>query len=142
MASSNLCIHISWRNYYEEHFTFLNVGCFYRNEIMSSNIVIILLLYGNIILLTHILLTPLIEVYLATNVKKKFVTTKFWKIFKLSHPIVMAGGAETMFTQITLTFSKNNMERYYPYTWISFINQKNEKIRNWSLLMKIIYLFS
>ena len=54
----------------------------------------------------------------------------------------MAGGAETMFTQITLTFSKNNMERYYPYTWISFINQKNEKIRNWSLLMKIIYLFS
>ena len=107
---------------------------------MSSNIVIILLLYGNIIVLTHILLTPLIEVYLATNVKKKFVTTKFWKIFKLSHPIVMAGGAETMFTQITLTFSKNNMERYYPYTWISFINQKNEKIRNWSLLMKIIYL--
>ena len=54
----------------------------------------------------HILLTPPIEVYPATNVRIKFVTTKFWQIFKLSHPIVMAGGAETMFNQITLTFSK------------------------------------
>ena len=35
----------------------------------------------------------------------------------------------------------NNMETYYPCTWKSFINQKNEKIRNWGLLMKIIYLF-
>ena len=33
---------------------------------------------------------------------------------------------------------RNNMETYYPCTWISFVNQKNEKIRNWSLLMKII----
>ena len=35
----------------------------------------------------------------------------------------------------------NNMETmktYYPCTWLSFVNQKNEKIRNWSLLMKII----
>ena len=30
------------------------------------------------------------------------------------------------------------MEPYYPCTWLSFVNQKNEKIRNWSLLMKII----
>ena len=30
------------------------------------------------------------------------------------------------------------METYYPCTWLSFVNQKNEKIRNWSLLMKII----
>ena len=30
------------------------------------------------------------------------------------------------------------MELYYPCTWLSFVNQKNEKIRNWSLLMKII----
>ena len=28
------------------------------------------------------------------------------------------------------------METYYPCTWLSFVNQKNEKIRN--LLMKII----
>ena len=30
------------------------------------------------------------------------------------------------------------MEIYYPCTWLSFVNQKNEKIRNWNLLMKII----
>ena len=30
------------------------------------------------------------------------------------------------------------MEAYYPCTWPSFINQKNEKIRKWSMLMKII----
>ena len=33
---------------------------------------------------------------------------------------------------------RNNMESYYPWTWMSFVNQKNEKTRNWSLLMKII----
>ena len=38
-------------------------------------------------------LTPLIKVYPATNVGKNFVTTKLWQIFKLSHPIVMGGGA-------------------------------------------------
>ena len=30
------------------------------------------------------------------------------------------------------------MELYYPCTWLNFVNQKNEKKRNWSLLMKII----
>ena len=30
------------------------------------------------------------------------------------------------------------METYYPCTWISFVNQKKEKIRNWSLLVQII----
>ena len=29
------------------------------------------------------------------------------------------------------------METYYPCIWLSFVNQKNEKIRNWILLMKI-----
>ena len=33
---------------------------------------------------------------------------------------------------------RNNMESYYPCNWLSLVNQKNEKIRNWSLLMKII----
>ena len=42
-------------------------------------------------LLPYIFLTPPIEVYPATNVRKSFVTTKFWQIFKLSHPIVMGG---------------------------------------------------
>ena len=52
----------------------------------------------------HIFLAPSIEVYPATNVRKNFVTTKFWEIFKLNHPIVM--GADTMFNQITFIFSK------------------------------------
>ena len=30
------------------------------------------------------------------------------------------------------------MERYYPCTWLSFANQKNEKIRNRNLLLNII----
>ena len=30
------------------------------------------------------------------------------------------------------------METYYPCTWLSFVNQKNERIRNWSLLIKLI----
>ena len=46
------------------------------------------------------------EVYPATNARKNFATTKFWQIFKLSHPIVMGGGAETMFNQITFIFSE------------------------------------
>ena len=39
----------------------------------------------------------------------------------------MEGGAETMYNQIIFIFSKNNMEPYYPCTWLSFENQKNEK---------------
>ena len=30
------------------------------------------------------------------------------------------------------------METYYPYTWLRFVNQNNEKVRNWSLLTKIL----
>ena len=30
------------------------------------------------------------------------------------------------------------METYFPCTWLTFVNQKNEKIRNGSLLIKII----
>ena len=51
-------------------------------------------------------LTPPIEVSPATNVRKKFVTRRFWQIFKLSHPIVSEWGAETMFNQITFIFSE------------------------------------
>ena len=60
------------------------------------------------------------------------------EIFKLSHPIVMKGGGKNMYNQITFIL-RNNMEIYYPCTWLSFLNQGNEKIRDWSLLMKIIY---
>ena len=45
----------------------------------------------------QIILTPPIEVYLSTNVRKNFVPNKFWQILKLSPPIIMGeGGAETM----------------------------------------------
>ena len=40
-------------------------------------------------------------------------------------------------TLIKKKLVRNNMELYYPCTWLNFVNQKNEK-RNWSLLMKII----
>ena len=43
-----------------------------------------------------------------------------------------------MHNQITCVFRKNNMETFYPFTWLSFLYQKNEKIRNWSALMKNI----
>ena len=56
-------------------------------------------------LLPHIFLTPPIEVNPATNVRKNFVTTKLWQMFKLSQPIVMGGGAETMFNKITLVMN-------------------------------------
>ena len=40
----------------------------------------------------------------------------------------MGGGAETMYTQLlSYLVRENNMETYYPWTWLSFINQKNEK---------------
>ena len=49
------------------------------------------------------------------------------------------GGEQKPYTTKLLSYLvRNNMETYYPCTWISFVNQKNEKIRNWSLLMKII----
>ena len=37
----------------------------------------------------------------------------------------MGGGAETMYNQITFIFSKE----YYPCTWLSFVNEKNEKTK-------------
>ena len=40
------------------------------------------------------------EVDPVTNVRIIFVSTKLWEIFKLSHRIVMGGGAVTMFNQI------------------------------------------
>ena len=55
----------------------------------------------------HIFLTPPIEdFYPATNVGKNFATKKLCQFFKLSHPIVMGGGAEAVFNQITFIFSK------------------------------------
>ena len=51
-------------------------------------------------------ITPPMEIYPAENVRKNFVTTKLWQIFKPSHPIVMGEEVETMFNQITYIFSK------------------------------------
>ena len=57
-------------------------------------------------LLSHLFLTPPKELYPARNVRKNFVITKFWQIFKLIHPIVMRGRSKTMYNQITFIFSK------------------------------------
>ena len=57
-------------------------------------------------LLSHIFLTLPIDLYPAKNARKNFVTTKFWQIFQLIHPMVMGGGAETIFKQITFISSK------------------------------------
>ena len=50
----------------------------------------------------------------------------------------MEGRPETMYNQITSYLVWNNMETCYTCTQLSFVNQENEKIRNWSLLTKII----
>ena len=52
---------------------FPGVGCFSRNEIVVINITP-----------PHIILTPTIEVYPPTNVRKTLSPQKFWQIFKLS----------------------------------------------------------
>ena len=64
--------------------------------------------YSNIVINISppIYLTLPTEVYPAINVRKSFVTTKFWQIFDLSHPVVMGGRAETMYKQINFIFSK------------------------------------
>ena len=65
--------------------------------------------HGNMVInvTPHIFLTPPIEdFYPATNVGKNFATKKLCQFFKLSHPIVMGGGAEAVFNQITFIFSK------------------------------------
>ena len=67
---------------------------------------------------------------------KNFVTTKFCQIFKLSHPIVIGGEAETMFNQVTFIFSKENIETYYPCTWISFVKHKSEKNKKLKIVNK------
>ena len=42
-------------------------------------------------------------------------------------------------TLIKKKLVRNNMEPYYPCTWLNFVNQKKwKKKRNWNLLMKII----
>ena len=55
----------------------------------------------------HIFLTPPIEVYRATNVRKNFVTTKFWQVFKLSHPIVTGGGQKPCSTKLVSYLVRN-----------------------------------
>ena len=57
-------------------------------------------------LLSHIFLTLPIDVYPAKKARKNFVTTKCWQIFQLIHPMLMGGGAEAIFNQITFISSK------------------------------------
>ena len=59
-------------------------------------------------------LTPPIDIYPATNVRKNFVTTKFWQILKLSHPIVVGGEQKQCSTKLLSYLVRNNMETNYP----------------------------
>ena len=55
-------------------------------------------------------------------------------VFNPPPPIVMGGGAETMYNPCTI-----HETMYYPCTWLTLVNQKSEKKnRNWILLMKIV----
>ena len=75
------------------------------------------------------LLAPSIEIYPATNVGEKFVATKFWQIFILSHPHsphCNGRGHKPCTTKLLSYLVRNNMEPY-PCTWIRFVNQKNGK---------------
>ena len=50
----------------------------------------------------------------------------------------MGGGEETKCNRITFIFSKERHEDILSMHLTNFVNQKNEKIKNGTLLMKII----
>ena len=56
----------------------------------------------------HLILTPPIQVYPPTNVRKIFVSTKLWQICKLSSPHYNGGYGETKPT---------SEKRIYKYLW-------------------------
>ena len=73
--------------------------------------------------------------------KKKICHHKILANFQIKSPHCNGRGSRNHVQPYLLSYLvTNNMETYYPCNWISFLNQKKEKIRNWSLLMKIIYL--
>ena len=83
---------------------------------------------------TNVLFEWTLEAYPATNVRKKFITTNLWQIFILSHPhpppalpLKWEGEQKPCTIKLFSYLVRNNMEPYYPCTWLSFINQKNEK---------------
>ena len=60
------------------------------------------------------------EVYPPTNVRKNFVPTTFWQIFKLSPPILMGrgrgmGGAETMIMSENITYNSTAIDCFFEY---------------------------
>ena len=60
--------------------------------------------------------------------KKNFCHHKNLQIFKLSHPIVMGGRAETMHNQITFVFSKEQHEKILSMHLTKL--RKSEKLKN------------
>ena len=83
-----------------------------------------------------------IKVYSATNVRKSVVPIKFWQIFKLSLPIIIWGGVGCQKPCIIKLLLSYLLRKHTIHALdLSFVNQKNEKIWNWSLLMKIISTF-
>ena len=72
--------------------------------------------------------------------KKKICHHKLLANFPIKAPHCngKVGGGETMYNQIIFTFSKDYHGNIILMQLTSFVNQRNEKIRNWSLLMKIV----
>ena len=72
-------------------------------------------------LLPRLFLIPPIEVYPTTNVRKKIITTNYWQIFILSHPISPVslsweGEQKPCIIKLLSYLVKNNIEPHYPYT--------------------------
>ena len=53
----------------------------------------------------------------------------------------MGGGTKPCSTKLLSYLVKNNMERYYPWTWISFVNQKNEKKKGIEICYGKLYIY-
>ena len=73
--------------------------------------------------------------------KKKFYHHKILVNFQIKSPHCNGREGEQKPCVIKLLsyLVRNNMETYYTCTWLSFVNQKNEKIRNWrNLIIKNI----
>ena len=69
-----------------------------------------------------------IDVYPPTVVRKNFVP-KILADFQIKSPHYNGEGVQKPCTiKLISCLLRNNIETYYPCTWQSFVNQKNEKI--------------
>ena len=70
--------------------------------------------------------------------KKKFSHHKILAKFQIT--LEWEGEHKPWTIKLLSYLARNNMENYYPCTWVSFANKENEKIRDWNLMI-ICYFF-